>query len=272
MIDIGANLTNPAFADDRDRVLERAAAAGVGAIIVTGTSIAGSQAARQLAEATPNLFATAGVHPHDAGTVAPNWHAELEELVRSSHVVAIGEAGLDYYRSYSAHDQQRAVFRRQVELAVETGKPLFVHDRESGGDTRAILAEHRGLLSGCVIHCFTGTAAELEGYLEDGFHIGITGWICDDRRGREMAELVPHIPADKLMIETDAPYLLPRTISPRPRSRRNEPAFLTWVARRVAECRGEQPIEIEQRTHANAARFFRLPSAFTSERLAHSVQ
>ena len=117
-----------------------------------------------------------------------------------------------------------------------------------------------------MIHCFTGTAAELEGYLEDGFHIGITGWICDERRGRELAELVPHIPADKLLIETDAPYLLPHTISPRPRSRRNEPAFLTWVARRVAESRGEQPIEIEQRTHANAARFFRLPSAFSSER------
>ena len=144
------------------------------------------------------------------------------------------------------------------------GKPLFVHDRDSGGDTRAILAEYRSNLSDCVIHCFTGTAEDLEGYLDDGWHIGITGWVCDERRGRDLADLVPRIPDDKLMIETDAPYLLPRTMAPRPRSRRNEPAFLGWVARRVAECRGAEPADIAHLTHANAVRFFRLPEPFAA--------
>ena len=259
MIDIGANLTNPAFANDRDEVLRRARAAGVDAIVVTGTSVDASQAALRLAEVEGALFATAGVHPHDASDVQPGWDADLARLARSDAVVAIGECGLDYYRDYSPREAQQAVFRRQIELAAATGKPLFVHDRESGGDTRAILAEYRGDLPDCVIHCFTGTAAELDGYLDDGYHIGITGWVCDERRGRELAEAVPRIPSDRLMIETDAPYLLPRSMSPRPRSRRNEPAFLKWVAEGVAACRGEDVAEIERATHANAARFFRLP-------------
>lgn len=220
-----------------------------------------SRAAVELARSRPGLYATAGVHPHDASDLNHGWDTQLLDIARSPTVVAIGESGLDYYRNYSRRDEQRRAFRRQVELAAETGKPLFVHDRESGGDTRAILAEFRGQLSDCVIHCFTGTAAELDGYLADGYHIGITGWICDERRGRELEGLVTRIPEDKLMIETDAPYLLPRTMSARPRSRRNEPAFLTWVARRVAECRGQEPTEIERLTHANAVRFFRLPEA-----------
>ena len=259
MIDIGANLTNPAFRDDYADVLDRAQAAGVVAIVVTGTSVQASRAALALAEPRSNLFATAGVHPHDAADLRSGWSDELACLARSSTVVAIGESGLDYYRDYSPRSVQRRVFRRQAELAVATGKPLFVHDRESGGETRAILAEYRTDLSDCVIHCFTGTAEDLEGYLDDGWHIGVTGWVCDERRGHDLAGLVARIPDDRLMIETDAPYLLPRTMTPRPRSRRNEPAFLGWVARRVAECRGAEPAAIERLTHANAARFFRLP-------------
>lgn len=264
MIDIGANLTNPAFADDCGDVLDRAQAADVVAIVVTGTSVRASRAALALAEPRSTLFATAGVHPHDAGDVHPGWTDELACLARRPDVVAIGESGLDYYRDYSPRREQRRVFRRQVEMAAETGKPLFVHDRESGGETRAILAEYRSDLSDCVIHCFTGTAEDLEGYLDDGWHIGITGWVCDERRGHDLAGLVSRIPDDRLMIETDAPYLLPRTMTPRPRSRRNEPAFLGWVARRVAECRGVEPRHIERLTHANAARFFRLPESFAA--------
>ena len=264
MIDIGANLSSPAFADDREEVLDRAHAADVAAIVVTGTSVQGSRAAITLAGSGTALFATAGVHPHAAGDVQRDWADEVARLARCPEVVAIGETGLDYYRDYSPRQEQRAVFRRQVELAVEAGKPLFVHDRDSGGDTRAVLAEYRSDISDCVIHCFTGTAEHLEGYLEDGWHIGITGWVCDERRGRDLARLVPRIPDDRLMIETDAPYLLPRTMTPRPRSRRNEPAFLPWVARRVAECRGAEPADIERLTHANAARFFRLPESFAA--------
>ena len=266
MIDIGANLTNPAFADDREEVLDRAHAADVAAIVVTGTSVQGSRAAIALAEPTTALFATAGVHPHDASDVQPGWADELACLARCPDVVAIGETGLDYYRDYSPRQEQRSVFRRQVELAVEAGKPLFVHDRDSGGDTRSILAEYRADLCDCVIHCFTGTAEDLEGYLEDGWHIGITGWVCDERRGagpRPPRAANPRRQAD----DRDRRALsaaAQRPLTPRPRSRRNEPAFLPWVARRVAECRGTQPQAIERLTHANAARFFRLPEPFAA--------
>ena len=269
MIDIGANLANAAFEDDRDAVLRRAADAGVDTVVVTGTSVAASRQALALVRShggfdagatNPRLCVTAGVHPHDAGDVSDGWHEEIAALANDERVVAIGETGLDYNRNYSAPAEQRRVFREQVRLAARLGKPLFVHDRESGGETRAILAEFAGAVS-CVIHCFTGTARELDGYLEDGHHIGVTGWICDERRGAELARLVPRIPATRLMIETDAPFLIPRTIHPKPRSRRNEPAFLPWIARRVAECRGESFAEVVQRTSRNAARFFGLAHA-----------
>ena len=257
MIDIGANLTNAVFDDDREAVVSRAVAAGVTTIIVTGTSVASSRAAAQLA-AAPTLYATAGVHPHDAGAAAANWADDLATLAAAPHVVAIGETGLDYYRNYSSREDQRAVFRRQAELAATLGKPLFVHDRNSNGETRALLADYRSALTACVIHCFTGSAAELDGYLDDGYSIGVTGWICDERRGVELAGLVRRIPADRLMIETDAPYLLPRTVYPKPHGRRNEPAYLSWIARKVAECRDEDFAVVAERTHANAKRFFRL--------------
>ena len=274
MIDIGANLLNPVFDADRREVLRRAAAAGVDAIVLTGTGVASSCAVADFASRRgvgdagperessngpiPRLFATAGVHPHDAAAVEAGWDHDIASLAERTEVVAIGETGLDYYRNFSPRDDQQAVFRRQVELAVHLKMPLFVHDRDSDGDARSILADYRDDLAACVIHCFTGGAADLEGYLDDGYHIGITGWICDERRGRQLMELVRRIPRDRLMIETDAPYLLPRNIVPRPRSRRNEPAFLTWVAQRVARCRDEDPAAVERQTHANALRFFGL--------------
>lgn len=261
MIDIGANLVHPDFDGDRAAVLERAIAAGVTTTIVTGTSVAVSSAAADLAEESAALFATAGVHPHDAGAVADGWDAQIAALAARPKVVAIGETGLDFNRNYSNAEDQRRVFRRQAELAVELGMPLFVHDRDSQGATRQLLADFRSQLTACVIHCFTGSAEDLAGYLDDGYSIGVTGWVCDERRGAELARLVRDIPADRLLIETDAPYLLPRNIVPRPRSRRNEPAFLPWVARRLAECRGEDVETLARTTHDNAARFFRLPQA-----------
>ncbi|MDE0419826.1 MAG: TatD family hydrolase [Gammaproteobacteria bacterium] len=272
MIDIGANLLDSAFDTDREEVLRRASAAGVEAVVLTGTNVASSRAAAEYAQRhrvfagpgdespakdMPRLYATAGVHPHDAAAVGVGWEDEIARLASRAEVVALGETGLDYYRNFSPGENQRAVFRRQVEIAVELQIPLFVHDRDSGGDTRRILSDHRADLTAC-IHCFTGDADDLEGYLDDGYYIGITGWICDERRGGRLMDLVGRIPADRLMIETDAPYLLPRTIVPKPRSRRNEPAFLIWVARQVARCRNEDLEQIKQQTHRNATRFFGL--------------
>ena len=270
MIDVGVNLANHAFDRDRDDVLRRAADAGVRALIVTGTSVDASRAALAMAKESgqaPRLYATAGVHPHDAGAVAADWLAAIRALAADARVVAIGETGLDYYRDYSSRAEQRRVFQAQVELAARLDKPLFVHDRESAGETRSVLAEFRGAVS-CLIHCFTGSEEDLEGYLEDGYWIGVTGWICDERRGQELARLVRRIPAERLLIETDAPFLLPRTMTPKPRSRRNEPAFLPWIAQRVADCRGEDVREVAARTRRNAARFFRLPDAAAQDAAA----
>lgn len=258
LVDIGANLTDRNFAKDRAQVVERAVAAGVEQMVVTGVSVAKSRAALALADGR-RLFATAGIHPHDANGAEARWENAIRELAEDDRVVAIGEAGLDFNRNYSPPEVQRTVFQRQIALAVELDLPLFVHDRDSGGETRALLRERIGDLGRCVIHCFTGTARDLTGYLDDGWHIGITGWVCDERRGVELQGLVANIPQERLMLETDAPWLLPRTMSPRPKGRRNEPAFLPWVARKVAECRGESADEVAAYTSANARHFFDLP-------------
>ncbi len=258
LIDIGVNLGDRNFGKDRAAVVERAVAAGVEQLVVTGGSVASSREAIALADGR-TLFATAGLHPHDAANAEDGWEDAIRELAKDSRVVAIGEAGLDFNRNHSPQDVQRSVFRRQIALAAELNMPLFVHDRDSAGETRALLQDFAADLGRCVIHCFTGTADDLAGYLEDGWHIGITGWICDERRGLDLQRLIADVPRRRLMLETDAPWLLPRTMSPRPRNRRNEPSFLPWVARKVAECRNEPFEEVAAYTTANARRFFGLP-------------
>jgi TatD DNase family protein len=235
-------------------------AAGVEQMMITGSSTASSRQARALAEQHPGrLFATAGVHPHHATELSATALAELGELCLAPVVVAVGECGLDYYRNYSPHPAQRQALQRQLELAARCGKPVFLHQRDAHEDFIAILREHWPALTGGVAHCFTGGAAELECYLELGLAIGITGWICDERRGAHLLELVRHIPADRLLLETDGPYLLPRDLQPKPASRRNEPVYLPHIAAVVARARGE-PAETLARTSTEAARrLFRLP-------------
>ena len=243
-------------------MLARAIAAGVVQMIITGSSIASSEAAVGLAQAHPGrLFATAGLHPH----LAKEWSADsaraLSAIAEAPEVVAIGECGLDYFRNLSPHEAQRAAFHQQLELAARTGKPVFLHQRNAHADFVAILREHRASLSDAVAHCFTGNALELESYLDLDLHIGITGWICDERRGTHLLPLMRRVPAARLMIETDAPYLMPRDLDPKPVSRRNEPAYLPHVAAAVAHARGESLEKLAQETTENARRlFFHLPS------------
>jgi TatD DNase family protein len=260
LIDIGINLGHDSYDADRGSVIARAAAAGVVQMIVTGSSGASSRQAIVLAGQHPGrLFATAGVHPHHATELDASVLAELGELARAPEVVAVGECGLDYYRNYSPHEAQRAAFHRQLELATGCGKPVFLHQRDSHEDFIAILREHWPALAGGVAHCFTGTAAELECYLELGLAIGITGWICDERRGAHLLELVRHIPADRLLLETDGPYLLPRDLRPKPASRRNEPVYLPHIAALVARARGEPAEGLAQTSTEAARRLFGLP-------------
>ena len=257
MIDIGANLTNRAFAGDLDAVLERAWASGVERIVVTGTDVDTSERAIALCAHDPSrLFCTVGVHPHDAAHMREDWLGALERLSRNACVRAIGECGLDFNRNYSPHDAQRRVFDAQLALAGRLGLPVFVHERDAGAVVAEHLARHRATLHDAIVHCFTGDAATLQNYLDLDCHIGITGWICDERRGLELAAIAPRIPDDRLLIETDAPFLLPRTLAPRPANRRNEPAYLIWVARRLAEVRRQTVEHVCAVTAANARRVF----------------
>lgn len=261
LIDIGINLAHDSYDADRDAVLERARAAGVVQMIITGSTLASTQRALQFTQAHPGrLFATAGVHPHHAGELSAVRITELAQLAQHPGIVAIGECGLDYFRNFASREAQQQAFHRQLELAAKLGKPVFLHQRDAHADFVAILREHATHWRG-VAHCFTGAAPELECYLQLGLAIGITGWICDERRGAHLAALMPQIPPERLLLETDGPYLLPRDLKPRPASRRNEPAYLPRVAAAVARARGE-PLETLARASTAAARaLFGLPES-----------
>lgn len=260
LVDIGVNLGHRQFRADLDQVLARARAAGVTRFVATGTSVAESASAQRLAERFPGeVHATAGVHPHNAKQCDTRTLDALRELAGRRGVVAIGECGLDYDRDFSPRDVQRRWFAAQLALARELALPVFLHERAAHEDFAAILREHAAGLA-LVVHCFTGNARELDVYLALGAHIGITGWICDDRRGAELRTVVRGIPGERLMIETDAPFLLPPALRAQVKDRRNEPAHLGHVLAALAGALGADASEIAASTTANALRFFALGS------------
>ncbi|PZN29043.1 MAG: hydrolase TatD [Proteobacteria bacterium] len=258
LVDIGLNLVHDSFDHDRPAVIERALAAGVTRMLITGSSIASTRTAIDLVAAHPRVFrCTAGVHPHHATELDEPALAELGRLATAPEVLAVGECGLDYFRDFSPRDVQQRAFYAQLELAVKVGKPVFLHQREAHADFLHIVREFRPRLAGGVAHCFTDGVREVRDYLDLDLYIGITGWICDERRGTHLNEVVRHIPLERLLIETDAPYLLPRDLEPRPKDRRNEPMYLPHVLAAVARARGEPPERIAAATTENALRLFK---------------
>ncbi len=215
--------------------------------------------ASELCAAHPGtLFATAGVHPHHATELDAHTTSALRALLSNPAVVAVGECGLDFFRDFSPRADQRHAFAAQLELAADTAKPVFLHQRDAHAEFLEILAPRRARLAGGVAHCFTGGREELAAYLDLDLHIGVTGWVCDERRGAQLREALPHIPLERLLIETDAPYLVPRDLVPQPRGRRNEPMFLAHILERVAEGMNRSAEEVAAATTANAERLFRL--------------
>ena len=257
MIDIGVNLTNSRFDKDRELVVTRAQQANIEAMLVTGTNIKESQKAFQLTQDYPNfLYSTAGVHPHDADNVDANYLDTIEELALQPSVKAIGECGLDFNRNFSTPENQLKVFKEQLILAEKLNLPVFLHQREAFEPWFDCLTPYLDKLPAVISHCFTGSKQELLQCVDAGIYIGITGWICDDKRGRELQSIVEHIPLDKLLIETDAPYLTPKGIRPRPKSSRNEPAYLPYVVQKIAECYQVDIDAIASHSTNNAKRAF----------------
>ena len=261
VIDIGVNLTHDSFDPDRDAVIERARLAGVSRMIITGTTIDASLAAAELAGTRPGqLFATAGIHPHHATELAADSTSQLAEIAARQGVVAIGECGLDYFRNYSPRDAQLKAFESQLQLAEQLQKPLFLHQRDAHDDFLALLKDYLPRIPGGVAHCFTAGVDELREYLELGLYIGITGWICDERRGHALREAVPELPLERVLLETDAPYLVPRDLPEKPSGRRNEPQYLPHILASVAQIMRQEPAALAAASRRNTEKLFALPT------------
>ena len=260
LVDIGLNLAHDSFDADRDDVIARAIDAGVTRMVLTGSSPDSNREALALARAHPGRFwSTAGLHPHHASEYDAAVHDGIRQLLPAREVVAVGECGLDYFRNFSPRDAQLTAFEQQLDLAEESGLPVFLHQRDAHEDFLAILEPRLDNLSRAVAHCFTGNETELRRYIDLGLYIGITGWVCDERRGTHLKDIVHLIPDERLMLETDAPYLLPRSLRPKPKTRRNEPAWLPEVLRVVAEARDQSVAHVAEVTTKAAETFFALP-------------
>lgn len=259
LVDIGFNFTHESFRKDEAALLARAVQAGVTTLIVTAASLEDSHQALALCERySRHLFATAGVHPHLAREWGPDTQTGLKALTCNPKLKALGEMGLDYHRDYSPRARQRAAFEAQLELACELRLPVFLHERDAHEDFVCILARYRAQLTRVVVHCFTGSRQDLEAYVALDCHIGVTGWVCDERRGRHLHDLMGLIPPDRLMVETDAPYLLPRDLKFKPASRRNEPMYLPHIVNRIASLRGETPENLARTTTTTARTFYNI--------------
>lgn len=258
-IDTCCNLSHPDFHQRERHIIERALAAGVVNIIAPASCVADSYKTIALADEHQEVYATAGVHPHLARRWDEHSYTALKNLVQHKKLVAIGETGLDYCRNYSPAEQQIIAFEQQIQLAIDSKLPLLMHQRDAHDDFIRLLRARRTQLQAAVVHCFTGQRRELFDYLDLDLHIGITGWFCDERRGSHLHVLIKDIPKDKLMLETDAPYLRPRHLKKARRGEvSNEPALLPHIAEEVATCL-QLPLEqLAQETTATAQNFYGL--------------
>ena len=257
-IDIGINLTNRQFYNEQDEVINRAIDNGVDQMILTGTSVRGSKESAEIAEDYPGiLFSTAGIHPHDAKSFHQESINELRKLLRQDHVVSVGECGLDFDRDFSPRPIQEKCYKAQLELAIEVDKPLFLHERSAFKRFNEITDDYLSKLPEAVVHCFTGTLEEAKIYLDKGFYLGFTGAISDGKRFKHLEEVIKYVPLDRMMIETDAPFMLPKNM-PRMQNRRNEPSFLPYVAQTIAHLKKLSISEVADETTETSRNFFKL--------------
>jgi TatD DNase family protein len=256
IFDSHCHLDDKSYHRDLKGVLARAHSAGVTRMMSIGINKRTSAVAVSLAQSHSEIFASVGVHPHDVKNCNESILQQLVDLAQNKEVRAWGEIGLDFNRMYSPRQDQEKWFRRQLEIAGQQNLPMIFHERDSNGRFLEMLKTHCGNTARGVVHCFSGTGQELGHYLDLGLHIGITGIITMQSRGVQLRGIVPQIPAGRLLVETDAPYLTP---SPeRNRHRRNEPAFVKSVLLKLADVRKEDPAELAQTVWENTCRLYNL--------------
>jgi len=251
IFDSHAHLTDPSFAEELVDVLARAADAGVAGIVTIASNLEDAAAAAELARnsSRPPVWATAGIHPHEADRCTPDALVELERYARSDVVVAVGETGLDFHYENAPRDRQIAAFRSQIALAEQLDLPVVVHSRAADGELAQLIEEYSGRVVG-VLHCFTGGAQLLQTALAAGWYVSFSGIVTFARYTG--AHHVQAVPGDRLLVETDSPYLAPVPL----RGRRNEPSYLQHVVRRVAQLRGEDAVAVAEVTFENACRLY----------------
>ena len=256
LFDSHCHLDDRSFSKDLGVTFQNARDAGVKGIMTVGVDLKSSRRAVELAQANSGVYASVGVHPHDAKHCDEKVMAALSRLAQTQAVRAWGETGLDFNRMYSPREDQEKWFIRQLQTAGDLGLPLIFHERDSQGRFLEILNTHFNPKTTGVVHCFSGNAADLAAYLELGLYIGVTGIVTIHTRGAELRKLVSDIPSDRLLIETDAPYLTPAP--QKNKTRRNEPAFVKSVLLKLADVRQQDPAALAETTAANARRLFNI--------------
>tara|TARA_X000000368_G_scaffold263779_2_gene208852 strand:- start:2458 stop:3243 length:786 start_codon:yes stop_codon:yes gene_type:complete len=230
------NFTHDSFKNDLDSVINDSISSNVKYLFCPASREIEVEDILITCEKKPeNIFAGVGIHPHYSSELKPDTYKNLKRHANHNSVKAIGEIGLDYFRNLQSHEIQKKCFETLLDLAVETKLPAFLHHRDAFSDFYPILRNTIDLLPPSIVHCFTGTKEELKSFLDLGLYIGITGWICDPRRGNEVKSLLKYIPKDRILIETDAPYLLPKDLNPKPKNNRNVPKYLNHILFAIAQ-------------------------------------
>ncbi len=255
--DIACNFTSDRFDNDLDEVINQAIVNNITKFGLICSRLSDIDKLLEIYNRySKDMFFTIGVHPHHANEINEEYLKKLKEVINNNNPHAIGETGLDFFRNLSTYEEQIFAFEEQIKIAIDTNKPLFLHQRDSHDDFIKILRKYSSDINKSVVHCFTGTKEQLNDYLELDCYIGVTGWICDAKRNVELRKTIKNIPLERLMIETDCPYLIPKNLEEKPKNNRNEPTYLNHIANEVAALMKEDIDDIREKTYKTSLSFF----------------
>ena len=255
--DIACNFTSDRFDNDLDEVINQAIVNNITKFGLICSRLSDIDKLLEIYNRySKDMFFTIGVHPHHANEINEEYLNKLKEVINNNNPHAIGETGLDFFRNLSTYEEQIFAFEEQIKIAIDTNKPLFLHQRDSHDDFIKILRKYSSDINKSVVHCFTGTKEQLNDYLELDCYIGVTGWICDAKRNVELRKTIKNIPLERLMIETDCPYLIPKNLEEKPKNNRNEPTYLNHIANEVATLMKKDINDIREKTYKTSLSFF----------------